>query len=134
MARRLVEPLVGIPDDVKSALQKVRRLTHTGKYHAMREQGIKPITPISEIREIARRKKKKISNVPITISDKIRDKRIEAATQRYKNPKTGKAQVRIWLHPILSYTRKKYVENVIDHEIDHAKVQKRIAQNYNKRR
>ena len=132
MARRLLSPLSRMPKDVETEMRKVRHFTHTGKYNRLKKLGLKPSIPLSEIRKMASKKSKR-SGVPIIITEDIKDKRAEGVSQIYIPPRAKKAKVRVKLHPILSYTHRDFVENVINHELDHAKVQQRVAERHNKR-
>ena len=107
--------------DVHEELAKSGRqnLTSSVTYRRMKKKRIRPVTKLATIREMARRASTR-SGVPIKISkDMKRHKRADGVTIR-----DGR-NVEVHLHPVLKYYDKRYIRDVIGHELDHAKVMKR---------
>lgn len=79
------------------------------------------VTPLSEIRRVAKSYSKRF-RVPIKIDGKYMDKEHPGADAAHVYRK-GKST--IFLHPILKYYTPEYVKGVIEHEIDHMKVEQK---------
>lgn len=111
----------GIPLGVAEVLNKIAGKSTKRGFGMLERADLDAVTPMSEIRSIAKRYSKKY-HVPI----KIDAKRIEEehpgadAVHAYRDGKSV-----IYLHPILKYYSPEYVKGVIEHEIDHMKVEEK---------
>jgi len=107
--------------DVHKELSKSGRqhLTSSVTYHRMKKKRISPVTKLATIRSMARRASKR-SGIPIRISKDMKGHRHAdgVAIKERRN-------IEVRLHPVLKYYDKRYIKDVIGHELDHAKVYKR---------
>jgi hypothetical protein len=105
-----------------------RNVTTNTMYSRMKRSHYDTITPIKIIRKMAKSAGKR-HNVSITVSKDL--KGVKDANAICYTDDYGKTRIR--LHPLLKYSYKKNVASIIDHELDHAKVHKRIIRNQHKR-
>ena len=92
-----------------------------------REQRREIITPMSEIRRMARRYSQKYG-VPIRISASMIDDEFGGdaeALYHYHYNKKGKVVGTIYLHPSLQYESRAHVDSTIRHEISHFNVERK---------
>ena len=135
MARRVRSAFRKLPDDVHHALVNTRNMTSTGAYNKMTRQGLKPVTPIKTIRRMAKSASKR-SGIPIKVTTDTftrKHNNTEGTCARLYDTKTKKRRVEIHLHPILEYSHKTHVADVINHELDHAKVERRVIKHKNRK-
>ena len=110
-----------VPVVVAEFLKRYRKSDNQETYRALRSSSIRPLTPMSEIRKLVKRYSKK-GSMPIRVSFRaFEDSPDYDAFYTYKGPGRGT----IYLHPILVYYPKSYVEGVIQHELEHADVEYR---------
>lgn len=114
MARRVRNSFRQLPTDVHDALAKTKKNKSTTAYRRLKKMQLSKVTSLSSIRSIANKVSKK-DKVKIVISQNMYGK--DYADGCY-NPKDKTIRI----HPILSYYPKTYVKDVIDHEVDHAYV------------
>jgi len=101
------------------ALSDTKGMTSSGAYRRLTRKRIKPLTPLVKIRKMAKLASKR-AGVPIVITQDMHGcKHADGVAVKEK----GKVSAR--LHPVLKYQDKRYIEDVIGHELDHAKVLKR---------
>ncbi len=109
-----------IPVAVVEVLREERGEASSVSLRVLREADVEVVTPIGEIRRIANRYSRRYK-VPIRISEEIfKDHPDADALHVYARGKSV-----IYLHPILKYYGPTYIEGVIEHEIDHMKVEKK---------
>jgi hypothetical protein len=106
-----------------------RNVTTNTMYSRMKRSHYDTITPIKTIRKMAKSAGKK-HNVSITVSKDL--KGVKDANAICYTDDYGKTRIR--LHPLLKYSYKKNVASIIDHELDHAKVHKRIIRHQLRRK
>ena len=112
----------GITLGVAETLNENRGLSTSKAYGKLKRTGLDTITPISKVRQIAKRFSRKY-RIPIIldISEKHFKEHPEAdALHHWEGGKST-----IYLHPILQYYTPRYIEGVIEHEIDHARVEEK---------
>lgn len=88
-------------------------------FRVLKKEKLDIITPISEIKKIARRYSKK-HHVPIRINKERIEKNHPGADAIHSY---GNGKSVIYLHPILQYYTPEYIKAVIEHELDHRKVE-----------
>lgn len=110
-----------VPIVVAEFLKRYNNSTTGETLKAIRVSDVKPITSVSEIREIAKRYAKRFG-IPIRISERPFDA-LPYADACYEYRGSGKAV--IYLHPILVYYPKSYIVGAIEHELEHADVESR---------
>ena len=109
-----------IPIEVARVLRKSKGETASEGLRMLKTADLKVVTPLSEVRRIASRYSRRYK-VPIRISEEIfKDYPWEDALHVFAGGKSV-----IYLHPILRYYGPTYIKGVIEHEIDHMKVEKR---------
>ena len=93
-------------------------MTTTKRLNRIKKKKVKPTMSITELRSMAQKASKR-HDVPIKVTKYMgRGHRYaDGVATRKIGDKT-----RIKLHPILQYRDKRYVRDVIGHEIDHANV------------
>ena len=92
----------------------------------MRAEHREVVTPIREVRRLARRYSLKYG-VPIRISATAVDEvgPDTDAIYHYRYGRNGKVIGTIYLHPNLQYESRAYVDSTIRHEIQHLRVEKK---------
>ncbi len=123
MARRIIDDLRGLPSDVRYALGKARKMTETQTLSSLKNKGLKPVTPLSTIRKMAKSASKK-SGFPISVTKNFGSKE-DARTEGVAIFKTKAKKINILIHPLLQYRTKKHIRSIIGHELDHARVYRR---------
>lgn len=114
--------------DVYAATVGAGHLTSTQELNMLQKRGIKPVISQKELRGMARRASFR-SGTPIRITkDMGKGHRLTDGLATRENYK-----VSVKLHPILQYRDRRYVADVIGHELDHAKVDKRVIRRYKAR-
>lgn len=109
-----------LPLGVADILSENRDSTTSKCLKELKGEGIDIVTPITDIRGIAKKYSKRFK-VPIKVSEEaFRDHPYADAMHRYKKGKST-----IYLHPLLQYYPEKYVVGTIEHEIDHMKVERK---------
>lgn len=109
-----------LPKDVHDVLAEAgeRKLSTTATYKYLKKKKVKVVTPISEIRKLAKKASKK--DCPVVINNKQIDRyypKADGLAREFYNNK-----YKVELHPILKYNPKSYIKDVIHHELDHVKV------------
>lgn len=106
-----------------------RGMTATRTLNRLKKKKVKPMLSLGQLRLMASRASKR-SNVPVKVTrDMTEGHRLADGIAIMDS--SGKIHVRI--HPVLQYNDKRYARDVIEHELDHAKVDKRIVRNFKKR-
>ncbi len=133
MARRVRDAFRKLPNDVRDALVDTGGMTSTGAYNRLTRKHLKAVTPVKTIRRMAKAASKK-SGVPIIVTKDMAGKNYaDGVAPRWVNTRTGKMRVEVRLHPILKYSHRTHVADVINHELDHAEVSKRVIKHRNRR-
>ncbi|KKM50615.1 hypothetical protein LCGC14_1556020 [marine sediment metagenome] len=106
-----------------------RRMTSSQTLNRLKKHKIKPVITLNKLRKMAHRKEK-ASGIPIKVTKDM------TTGHRYADgltirESTGNVQIR--LHPVLRFHDRRYIKDVMGHEVDHAKVDKRVVRNYEKR-
>jgi hypothetical protein len=112
-----------MPPELKRLLSNRKDLTSNCIVNKLNKGHIKPITPLNELRKIAKRNSKR-HGVLMTVSRDMLERRYNKA-DGITGLRVRDKKVVIHLHPILKYYPKSYTKNVIEHELDHAKIIKR---------
>ncbi len=99
------------------ALANTRGMTSTRAYNSIKKKRVKPLTSLRKLRSMARKASNR-SGVPIKITKNMTEGHRLADGIAIRDEK-GISRVR--LHPVLQYHDKRYVKDVIGHELDHAK-------------
>lgn len=108
-----------VPLGIAAVLNEYAKSTTAKTFDGLEGADLSVVTPLSEIRSIARRYSKRY-HVPIRINEKFMEDEHPGADAVHVYRK-GKSV--IYLHPILKYYPEKYVKGVIEHEIDHKGVE-----------
>lgn len=128
MARRVSTDWRKIPEDVKVIWGKTQHLGSTTRLKVLKQNKATIVTPLKDIRQIANAYAKR-NKVKITISTNknIFGKRPGVAAKHglMHSDAASVPYNRIYLHPILQYSSKGYIRNMLDHEIDHVIVDRR---------
>ena len=125
MARKVRNAWRKLPRDVYNALADCNAKTTTGVYNHLNKTGVKPVTPLKTVRAMVKRRSTK--EVPIKVSKNLFGRRDAEGVAGQWIDKTGKRGVDIRIHPIVKYYHRDHIKDVIDHELDHAKVGMRKA-------
>lgn len=109
-----------MPLEVAAALCDRRDLPTAKTFSQLEKEDMQVVTPISEIKRMARVYSKR-HKVSIRIDEREFKSHpfADSLEVRYK----GKSV--IYLHPILKYYTPEYIKGVIEHEIDHMKVEEK---------
>lgn len=109
-----------LPIGVADALNENKESTTSECLRFLKREEIDVVTPLTDIRDIAKRFSKRYK-IPVRVSeDAFKDYPHADAMHRYRRGKSV-----IYLHPILKYYPEKYIKGVVEHEIDHAKVERK---------
>ncbi len=111
----------GMPIGIANVLNRTAGKDTRVAFKALEKAELDTITSLSEIRAIARRYSKRFK-VPIVVDAEFIDREHPGADGVHAYRK-GKSK--IYLHPILKYYTRPYIEGVIEHEIDHMKVEQK---------
>ena len=126
MARKVRNAWSKLPRDVHDVLAETKRhKTTTGAYNYLVKKKVKPVTSLKTVRAMVKRKSTK--GIPIRISKNLLGSREAEGVAGQWIDKTGKRGVEVRIHPIVKYYHKDHIKDVIDHELDHAKVGMRKA-------
>lgn len=120
MARRVRDEFSKMPRDVHDALVGTKGLTSTQTLRKLQRKHLKPITPLSEIRQMARGASKK-SKVPVKITTKLRGHPHADGVCVVEGHGRTIEKVEARIHPVLQYSTRNHVKDVINHELDHAR-------------
>lgn len=120
MARRVRHAYRKMPKDVRDTLAETKGMTSTRSLNKLKRSGVKPIVSLKELRGMARRASFR-SGTPIKVTRDMAEghRFADGIVER----KEDTAEVR--LHPVLQYYDRRYVADVIGHELDHARVVRR---------
>lgn len=110
-----------LPLGVAEALNKSLSKGTAKAFKKLEDSDLKVVTPLSEIRKIARRYSKRY-HVPIRINAEYIEEHNPGADAVHSYYK-GKSA--IYLHPILKYYTIPYIKGVIEHELDHKRVEEK---------
>ena len=120
MARRVRHAFREMPKDVRDALAETQGMTSTRSLNKLRKSGVKPIVSLKKLRGMARRASF-LSGTPVKVTKDM------TGGHRYADGiairRNDKVEVRV--HPVLKYYDRRYVADLIGHELDHARVDKR---------
>ena len=108
-----------MPIGVTNVLNECRKEPTSKIFAVLQKEDLDVVTPISEIRRIARSYSKRY-HVPIKIDEGYMEKSHPDADAVHVYRK-GKST--ILLHPILQYYTPEYIKGVIEHELDHRKIE-----------
>ena len=109
-----------LPIGVADILNETKDETTSKSLVILRREDIDIVTPITDIRSLAKKYSKKFK-VPIRVSkEAFKDYPYADALHQYKKGKST-----IYLHPILQYYPEKYIRGCIEHEVDHMKVERK---------
>lgn len=111
-----------MPEENRRFLTDTKKTTSQRTLWMGKKRNIKPLTSMPDIRTLAKREGKK-KNIIIKIGQMPSGSKYADAVHVYD--KETKKQ-NIILHPVLQYYDKRYVRDVIHHELDHASVRNRI--------
>ncbi len=110
----------GMSLGVTEVLNKSKSLSSSKTLDELESADLKLETPLGKIRDIARRYSKR-HKVPIRISEEaFKDYPGADAIYLWDGRKST-----VYLHPLLKYYTESYIKSVIEHEIDHMKVEKK---------
>lgn len=118
MARRVRTWFREIPRDTREALALLKGVSSTECLEILRDEKVTIVTPISEIRRIAKVVSRKY-RVPVRMSKK------EFEDEPSADALFSHGDGVIYWHPVLQYYSPKYVREVLEHEADHYGVWKR---------
>jgi len=114
-----------IPFGVGVALNNLSEKDSSEILKGMKKYDLKIVTSLGKIREIARKYSKRYK-IPIKIDEEKFDTHPNAdAFHSYSYGNGDEVKGVIYLHPILQYYPEIYIKGVIEHEIDHSKVEKK---------
>lgn len=109
-----------VPLEIVDVFNECGGKTSSKTLSELRKSGVGKLTPLTHIRSIAKGYSRKYK-IPITVSEEaFKDNPWADGLHRYTKGKS-----KIYLHPILQYYPEKYVRGVIEHELDHAKVEEK---------
>lgn len=109
-----------LPIGVADVLSDTRKETTSKTLKELRGEKIRVVTPMTDIRSIAKKYSKK-HKVPIKVSEEaFEDHPYADALHIYRRGKST-----LYLHPVLAYYPEKYIKGCIEHELDHAQVEKK---------
>lgn len=136
MTRRVSTDWREIPKDVKDIWAKTGRLGSTARLSVLKRNRATVVTPLSDVRKIANTYAKR-NKVKVIIS---KNKNIWGRRPAIGSKKSimhsdacAIPYDRVYLHPIIQYSSKKYIRNVLDHEMDHVKVNRREKESLERR-
>ena len=112
-----------------NALVETKGMTTTRTLNSLKKRKVKPVLSLGKLRLMASRARKK-SGVLVKVTKDMTE------GHRYADGvsiRDSSGDVHVRLHPLLQYKDKRYVNDVIGHELDHARVDKRVVSNYEKR-
>jgi hypothetical protein len=115
-----------MPKENRQFLADTKRVTSQRTVRMAKSRKIEPLTPIKEIRSMANKSSRK-NNISIKLGEMPTGSKYADAVHVYD--KSTKKQD-IILHPVLQYYDKRYVKDVIHHELDHAKVRDTIISHH----
>lgn len=111
-----------LPLGVADALSESKDKDTSEALKFLKREKVDVVTPITDIRSIAKGYSKR-SKIPVRVSEKAFEGLPFAdAFHKYRKGKST-----IYLHPILQYYPEKYVRGTIEHELDHAGVERKWA-------
>ena len=113
-----------------NALAESKGMTATRTLNRLKKRKVKPILTLGKLRLMASRASKR-RGVPIKVTRDMTE------GHRYADGisiRDSSGDVRVRIHPVVQYYDKRYVGDVIGHELDHARVDKRVVRNYYKRK
>jgi len=114
---------------VYSTLAESKGLTATRTLNRLKKRKIKPILSLARLRRMASKASKR-HNVPIKVTRDMTEGHRYADGVAIRD-RSGDVHVRI--HPVTQFYDRQYARDVIGHELDHARVDKRVVKNYEKR-
>lgn len=122
MARRVRRFIKEYPQDVLDAVNEsnAKYKTSSAKLRFLKRNKIKPITALSEVKNIANSMERKLA--PIHVSTKQFDEIKGYGDADGLAIEYGNGKCEVVIHPIVQYTPKKFIKDVIMHEYDHVKV------------
>jgi hypothetical protein len=132
MARKCRHAFRQVPKPTLAALSKTARLSNDKAYLKMGEMKVPIVTPHKRVSQLAKRAVRR-NNVSVHISSFPRkhSRADGLATRSWEWDADGvRYNEKVYLHPILKYYPEKYVKDVIDHELDHVKVDRKTFINW----
>ena len=107
-----------VPLGICRAFSKLEGSTSSDALKGIERYDLEPMTSLSRTREIARKYSKR-HKVPIKLDEEKFDN--HPYSDGFHSYRGGKSY--IYLHPILQYYPESYIKGVIEHELDHRKVE-----------
>ncbi len=114
---------------VYATLAESKGMTSNRMLNRFKKRKIKPIITLKKLRHMASIVSKR-HGVPIKVTKDMTEGHRYADGVSIRD-KSGDIHIRV--HPVLKYYDKRYAKDVIEHESDHARVDKRVVRNYYKR-
>ncbi len=105
-------------------------MTATRTLNRLKKRKVKPILTLGKLRLMASRASKR-RGVPIKVTRDMTE------GHRYADGvsiRDRKGDIHVRIHPVVQYYDKQYAGDVIGHELDHARVGKRVVRNYERRK
>ncbi len=112
-----------------NTLAESKGMTATRMLNRLKKRKVKPILTLGKLRLMASRASKRHGTLIKVTRDMTEGHRLADGVAIMDS--SGDIHVR--LHPVLQYKDKRYVGDVIGHELDHARVDKRIVRNFKRR-
>ncbi len=114
-----------VPLGVAEGLRKFGKESSSSMLEKLGKEKVGIETPIGEVRKIAKSYSKRYK-VPVRVTridDDIWESNPYADAVHSYCRTNGKIKSIIYLHPVLQYYPKSYIKGVIEHELDHRKVE-----------
>lgn len=124
MARGVRKNWKSVPEETQDALREAKDMTTTGAYNRLKRRKVKPTTDLKTIRQMAKQAEKR-SKIPIRITTRLGKRNTKADGTCVTDVTKNKLRTQVRLHPYLQYYNKRYIRDVIGHELDHAEADKR---------
>jgi hypothetical protein len=121
MARIVRTEYRKMPSELHDALKNTKNMSSNRALDYLEKRKIKPLVSRGSLNKIISSSRSK-NGIPIKISkDMTKGYRYADGVTITKGNK-----VNIRIHPMVQYQGKRYVKDIIGHELDHAKVEKKI--------
>jgi len=121
-----------LPEKTLAALKETANVSNKRAVTMMEKRGCKVETPLAQIKKMALRRIGK-KNIELHVTNKFPTNlgvenvgNCDGLAVTWKEGKAYGPYYSIYLHELLKFHHPRYVQDVIDHEMDHLKVHKRI--------
>jgi len=115
MARYVKVAFTKLPKETTAALRKTSHFTSTVAYNKLNKDRVPIVTPLKSIRKLAKSKGKQ-NRVSIVVSKDMKmHKKADGVCLL-------RGQGKVNIHPITKYYDKRYINDLMEHEVDHIKV------------